>query len=115
MLREMLRTFSKGCNYKTTTGMQKHDFGYESDSPFSDFFFHVRADLAEWHAPSAGMFLWIKIKGIADTQQLIMEKALEKEVSIGFNTHNTFFFNDIVELNSSYSCPTNSKKITALH
>lgn len=37
-------------------------------------------DVAEWHSPSAGMFLWIKLKGIADTQQLIMEKALEKEV-----------------------------------
>uniref|UniRef100_A0A673BZ26 Aminotransferase class I/classII large domain-containing protein n=1 Tax=Sphaeramia orbicularis TaxID=375764 RepID=A0A673BZ26_9TELE len=39
-------------------------------------------DVAEWHAPSAGMFLWIKLKGIADTQQLIMEKALEKEVTV---------------------------------
>ncbi|XP_026878291.2 kynurenine/alpha-aminoadipate aminotransferase, mitochondrial isoform X1 [Electrophorus electricus] len=37
-------------------------------------------DLAEWHAPAAGMFLWIKLKGIKDTQKLIMEKALEKEV-----------------------------------
>lgn len=37
-------------------------------------------DVAEWHIPSAGMFLWIKLKGIDDTQQLIMEKALEKEV-----------------------------------
>lgn len=37
-------------------------------------------DVAEWHAPSAGMFLWIKLKGISDTQKLIMEKALEKEV-----------------------------------
>ncbi|MEQ2258419.1 hypothetical protein XENORESO_019058, partial [Xenotaenia resolanae] len=36
-------------------------------------------DVAEWHAPSAGMFLWMKLKGIKDTQQLIMEKALEKE------------------------------------
>lgn len=42
----------------------------------------VRADVAEWHTPSAGMFLWMKLKGIADTQQLIMEKALEKEVSV---------------------------------
>lgn len=40
----------------------------------------VDADLAEWHVPSAGMFLWIKLKGVADTQQLIMKKALEKEV-----------------------------------
>ncbi|XP_061816549.1 kynurenine/alpha-aminoadipate aminotransferase, mitochondrial [Nerophis lumbriciformis] len=38
------------------------------------------ADMAEWHVPSAGMFLWIKLKGIQDTRQLIMEKALEKEV-----------------------------------
>uniref|UniRef100_A0A8C6UU71 Kynurenine/alpha-aminoadipate aminotransferase, mitochondrial n=1 Tax=Neogobius melanostomus TaxID=47308 RepID=A0A8C6UU71_9GOBI len=37
-------------------------------------------DVAEWHSPSAGMFLWIKLKGIRDTQQLIREKALEKEV-----------------------------------
>ncbi|XP_068164280.1 kynurenine/alpha-aminoadipate aminotransferase, mitochondrial isoform X2 [Antennarius striatus] len=37
-------------------------------------------DVADWHTPTAGMFLWIKLKGIADTQQLIMKKALEKEV-----------------------------------
>uniref|UniRef100_A0A3B3T5Y8 Kynurenine/alpha-aminoadipate aminotransferase, mitochondrial n=2 Tax=Paramormyrops kingsleyae TaxID=1676925 RepID=A0A3B3T5Y8_9TELE len=37
-------------------------------------------DVAEWHTPTAGMFLWIKLKGISDTQKLIMEKALEKEV-----------------------------------
>lgn len=36
--------------------------------------------LAEWHVPKAGMFLWIKIKGIPDTKQLIEEKAVEKEV-----------------------------------
>uniref|UniRef100_A0A8C5NFJ4 Aminotransferase class I/classII large domain-containing protein n=1 Tax=Gouania willdenowi TaxID=441366 RepID=A0A8C5NFJ4_GOUWI len=44
-------------------------------------------DLAEWHAPSAGMFLWMKLKGVADTQQLIMEKALEKEVNTHTHTH----------------------------
>ncbi|RXM95645.1 Kynurenine/alpha-aminoadipate aminotransferase, mitochondrial [Acipenser ruthenus] len=37
-------------------------------------------DVAEWHMPAAGMFLWIKVKGIQDTHKLIMEKALEKEV-----------------------------------
>ncbi|XP_075467599.1 kynurenine/alpha-aminoadipate aminotransferase, mitochondrial isoform X3 [Ascaphus truei] len=36
--------------------------------------------LAEWHSPSAGMFLWIKVKGVADTHQMIMEKAMQKEV-----------------------------------
>lgn len=36
--------------------------------------------LAEWHAPNAGLFLWIKIKGVSDTFQMVMEKALEKGV-----------------------------------
>ncbi|KAM6440431.1 kynurenine/alpha-aminoadipate aminotransferase, mitochondrial isoform 2-T3 [Liasis olivaceus] len=36
--------------------------------------------LAVWHIPAAGMFLWIKIKGVPDTQELIMKKALEKQV-----------------------------------
>ncbi|XP_021025392.1 kynurenine/alpha-aminoadipate aminotransferase, mitochondrial isoform X2 [Mus caroli] len=36
--------------------------------------------LAEWHVPKAGMFLWIKVKGISDTKQLIEEKAIEREV-----------------------------------
>ncbi|KAM8969719.1 kynurenine/alpha-aminoadipate aminotransferase, mitochondrial isoform 3-T3 [Sarcophilus harrisii] len=49
--------------------------------------------LAEWHVPVAGMFLWIKIKGISDTKQLIMEKALQKEVLLvpgdAFNIDNS--------------------------
>ncbi|KAM9329895.1 kynurenine/alpha-aminoadipate aminotransferase, mitochondrial [Gastrophryne carolinensis] len=36
--------------------------------------------LAEWHSPSAGLFLWIKIKGVPDTHQMIMQKAISNEV-----------------------------------
>lgn len=36
--------------------------------------------LAEWNEPQAGMFLWLKLKGISDTKQLIEEKAQKKEV-----------------------------------
>lgn len=36
--------------------------------------------LAEWHVPTAGMFLWVKIKGIPDTKQLIEEKAIKREI-----------------------------------
>ncbi|KAM5234770.1 kynurenine/alpha-aminoadipate aminotransferase, mitochondrial-like [Hipposideros larvatus] len=36
--------------------------------------------LAEWHAPTAGMFLWVKIKGINDVKKLIEEKAIKKEI-----------------------------------
>ncbi|XP_043369322.1 kynurenine/alpha-aminoadipate aminotransferase, mitochondrial-like isoform X4 [Dermochelys coriacea] len=38
--------------------------------------------LAEWYVPTAGIFLWIKIKGISDTYQMIMENALERGVSL---------------------------------
>lgn len=54
-------------------------------------------DVAEWHTPSAGMFLWMKLKGIADTQQLIMEKALEKEVLL--------VPGGVFMINSSEPCP----------
>ncbi|KAK5620543.1 hypothetical protein CRENBAI_022272 [Crenichthys baileyi] len=54
-------------------------------------------DVAEWHTPSAGMFLWMKLKGIKDTQQLIMEKALEKEVLL--------VPGGIFMINSSDPCP----------
>uniref|UniRef100_A0A665UJJ3 Kynurenine/alpha-aminoadipate aminotransferase, mitochondrial n=1 Tax=Echeneis naucrates TaxID=173247 RepID=A0A665UJJ3_ECHNA len=53
--------------------------------------------VAEWHSPSAGMFLWIKLKGIADTQQLIMEKAFEKEVLL--------VPGGVFMINSSDPCP----------
>ncbi|XP_015262855.1 PREDICTED: kynurenine/alpha-aminoadipate aminotransferase, mitochondrial-like [Gekko japonicus] len=36
--------------------------------------------LAEWYTPKAGLFLWIKIKGISDTHEMITKKALEKGV-----------------------------------
>lgn len=36
--------------------------------------------LAEWNVPKAGMFLWIKAKGISDAKKLIEEKAIEREV-----------------------------------
>ncbi|XP_045853119.1 kynurenine/alpha-aminoadipate aminotransferase, mitochondrial [Meles meles] len=36
--------------------------------------------LAEWNVPTAGMFLWVKIKGISDAKQLIEEKAIKKEI-----------------------------------
>ncbi|KAM4810502.1 kynurenine/alpha-aminoadipate aminotransferase, mitochondrial [Rhinophrynus dorsalis] len=36
--------------------------------------------LAEWHSPSAGMFLWMNIKGVSDTHQMIMQKAISNEV-----------------------------------
>nr|XP_061810834.1 kynurenine/alpha-aminoadipate aminotransferase, mitochondrial-like [Nerophis lumbriciformis] len=53
--------------------------------------------LAKWHAPSAGMFLWLELTGIRDTRQLIVEKALEKEVLL--------VPGDVFLINSDEPCP----------
>ncbi|XP_057580458.1 kynurenine/alpha-aminoadipate aminotransferase, mitochondrial-like [Hippopotamus amphibius kiboko] len=53
--------------------------------------------LAEWHVPNAGMFLWVKIKGIQDVRKLIEEKAFKKEIFMlpGYNFY----------IDSSAPCP----------
>ncbi|XP_001499016.1 kynurenine/alpha-aminoadipate aminotransferase, mitochondrial isoform X1 [Equus caballus] len=53
--------------------------------------------LAEWHVPTGGIFLWIKIKGINDVTHLIEEKALKNEVLV--TPGNVFF------IDSSAPCP----------
>lgn len=40
---------------------------------------HLRG-LAEWSAPSAGMFIWFKLNGVTDTENLIKEKAVKAKV-----------------------------------
>lgn len=36
--------------------------------------------LAEWHAPVAGMFVWLRLLRVADSQKLIEDKALQAKV-----------------------------------
>lgn len=36
--------------------------------------------LAEWHAPVAGMFVWLKLLGVEDTLALITEHAVKEKV-----------------------------------
>lgn len=49
--------------------------------------------LAEWNEPTAGMFLWVKIKGISDATKLIEEKAYKKDVRReGGNTFSLKYF-----------------------
>lgn len=36
--------------------------------------------LAEWTEPDAGMFVWMKLNGVQDTQELIQTKAIESKV-----------------------------------
>ncbi|XP_067601470.1 kynurenine/alpha-aminoadipate aminotransferase, mitochondrial-like isoform X2 [Pseudorca crassidens] len=53
--------------------------------------------LAEWKVPTAGMFLWVKIKGLHDVRKLIEEKAFKKEIFMLPGYH---FY-----LDSSAPCP----------
>uniref|UniRef100_A0A8C1NAG8 Aminoadipate aminotransferase n=1 Tax=Cyprinus carpio TaxID=7962 RepID=A0A8C1NAG8_CYPCA len=55
-------------------------FKFLADLSFNYFNYVCLVNVAEWHPPMASVFLWIKLKGIKDTQLLIMERALEKEV-----------------------------------
>ncbi|OWK01053.1 AADAT, partial [Cervus elaphus hippelaphus] len=67
--------------------------------------------LAEWHVPTAGMFLWVKIKGIHDVRKLIEEKAFKKEVKWGVGGKLYFFFKIFMlpgcgfYIDSSAPCP----------
>uniref|UniRef100_A0A9J7WXY6 Aminoadipate aminotransferase n=1 Tax=Cyprinus carpio carpio TaxID=630221 RepID=A0A9J7WXY6_CYPCA len=64
-------------------GFLKHTeekFKFLADLCFNYFNYVCFVNVAEWHPPMASVFLWIKLKGIKDTQLLIMERALEKEV-----------------------------------
>mmetsp|Transcript_20822 Transcript_20822/g.58684 ORF Transcript_20822/g.58684 Transcript_20822/m.58684 type:complete len:475 (-) Transcript_20822:135-1559(-) len=36
--------------------------------------------LAQWHAPSAGMFLWLRLLGVEDSSRLVKEEAVREKV-----------------------------------
>ncbi|XP_035681120.1 kynurenine/alpha-aminoadipate aminotransferase, mitochondrial-like isoform X2 [Branchiostoma floridae] len=61
-------------------------------------------DYAEWTVPDSGMFLWMKLLGIPDTGDLVMQKALDAGVL--FAPGNAFHANDATPspyLRASYS------------
>jgi len=70
--------------------------------------------LAEWNTPTAGMFIWLKLLGIDDSETLIKKKAIEKKVLMvpGFE----FFPNNDVTsyVRASYSTATKEEIDEAL-
>lgn len=38
------------------------------------------AGLAEWNVPKGGMFLWIKVNGVKDTNEMVMARGLDKKI-----------------------------------
>ncbi|XP_045593666.2 kynurenine/alpha-aminoadipate aminotransferase, mitochondrial isoform X2 [Procambarus clarkii] len=39
-------------------------------------------DLCEWEVPKGGMFLWVKVKGVSDTTEMTLKRALARQVSV---------------------------------
>jgi len=86
---------------------QKRDIFIESAEKYLN-------GLAEWNTPSAGMFIWLKLLGINDSETLIKKKAIEKKVLMvpGFE----FFPNTEVTsyVRASYSTATKEEIDEAL-
>lgn len=38
--------------------------------------------LAEWDAPDGGMFLWMRINGVSDVWDMVMDRGLRKNVML---------------------------------
>lgn len=68
--------------------------------------------LAEWHVPTAGMFLWVKIKGIHDVRKLIEEKAVKNEVRQEEKLN--FFCNFLIKIVRCLSLPTSTRHYICL-
>lgn len=71
-------------------------YSISSKTPLEDIYsLLLFVGLAEWHVPTGGIFLWIKIKGINDVTHLIEEKALKNEVKQEEKLY--FFFNFLLK------------------
>lgn len=65
------------------TGMAKKNFKKNLHTPKRQkfkTFFSPFSGLAEWSEPTAGMFLWIKVKGIPDAHNLVTNECLKQGV-----------------------------------
>lgn len=38
--------------------------------------------LADWEVPGGGMFLWVKVRGVEDVMDMVMERGLKKDVML---------------------------------
>lgn len=60
---EFVRSFYRGRRDLTLAAMERHLTG-----------------LAEWTVPTAGMFMWIKIHGIPDVYEMLINRGLKKNI-----------------------------------
>jgi kynurenine/2-aminoadipate aminotransferase len=38
--------------------------------------------LADWELPGGGMFLWVKVRGVEDVMDMVMQRGLKKDVML---------------------------------
>lgn len=67
------------------------------------------AGLAEWNVPAAGMFLWIKILGVKDTQRLVSNRCLSKKVAFLPGRVCTINDQDCPYIRASFSYPNETE------
>ncbi|VVC44503.1 Pyridoxal phosphate-dependent transferase, subdomain 2,Pyridoxal phosphate-dependent transferase [Cinara cedri] len=72
--------FSWGKNGLTSHFMHVKQFYKEKRDHMMHAVANQLTGLAEWSAPTGGMFLWLKIKGLNDTRRLVTTRCLDKLV-----------------------------------
>jgi len=74
----------------------------------------VLLGLAEWYVPQGGMFLWVKIAGVNNVSDFVMNKCVPKGVFVV--PGNAFSYNSSkpdchLRLSYSYSTPEDMDKV----
>ncbi|MCL4140216.1 UNVERIFIED_CONTAM: hypothetical protein GTU68_001550, partial [Idotea baltica] len=70
--------------------------------------------LCEWNTPVGGMFLWVKVLGLTDTTEMVIKRALKKEILL--MPGNTFMVNhtkpcNYLRLSFSYCTPSEMEQV----
>lgn len=78
LVSELLRTWGEEGFYKHAESVQEF-YRKQRDSMLEAAERHLTG-LCEWAVPTGGMFLWLKVPGVIDTWDMILERALKKNV-----------------------------------
>ncbi|KAK7067538.1 hypothetical protein SK128_028277 [Halocaridina rubra] len=78
LVSELLRTWGEEGFFKHTEAVQEF-YRAQRDSMLAAADKHLTG-LCEWAVPTGGMFLWLKVPAVIDTWDMIMKRALEKNV-----------------------------------
>ncbi|XP_068230473.1 kynurenine/alpha-aminoadipate aminotransferase, mitochondrial-like [Palaemon carinicauda] len=78
LISELLRIWGTDGFFKHTQAVQEF-YRKQRDNMMEAAETHLTG-LCEWAVPTGGMFLWLKVPGVIDTWDMILERALKKDV-----------------------------------